>query len=265
MLKYSLALIAFFATTSLACEPLCRHGVAQAFAEYYKPVVTMAVDELREPLIASMHRATMPEELDHTLPPGPLQAGAEKAANLALDNFISQATARSLENGIYSVMFSENTEYQPFKGDCNAPPRRLTRNMPRKGESWTLEECEKMDYICGNPPSICHFLDQIKARIVKEIKRQLSEHAKSDNGLLIRGIAKNLREHVGAVMAEFGAGSAMDDPLTVNLLGAYVSNAVRAVDIWADQDIPQLCNKPTFNDVCNGWDDKIKPEILKWP
>ncbi|KAG0174454.1 hypothetical protein DFQ28_006476 [Apophysomyces sp. BC1034] len=266
MLKKSIALLALFATTAFACEPTCRHGVANAFAGYYGPVIRLAVDDLRAPLVASLHRAVVPEELEQTLPSGPLRLGAEKAVESALDNFITQASGRPLETGIYNVMFSEKTEYQPFKGDCNASPRRLTRNMPRIGESWTMEECEKMDYICGNPPSICYFLDEIKNRIVKNIQKQLKEYSSSsDNAILLRGLANSLRQHVGEVMAEFGAGSAMDDPLTVRLLNAYLSNAVGALDAWLQTDVEKLCKKPQHEAACNGFDPAIKIEILKWP
>lgn len=139
------------------CEPQCRKGVAHAFAEFYTPVVQLAVDGLQDTFSSTLFNVTVPQHLSAFVPEDALTASVLGDLSETLKLFVDQATGKPLQDGIFAVMFSEA---DPFKGDCNHP-RRLTRNMPPPGESWTREECEKMDYICGNPPSICHFLPMV--------------------------------------------------------------------------------------------------------
>lgn len=66
-------------------------------------------------------------------------------------------------------------------------------------------------------------------------------------------------------MSEYGAGSMLDDPSVTNLINNLVSNAVRSLDIWAAVHVKELCTRPDQKETCDGWDEEIIPEILKWP
>lgn len=144
MLKSALALLFTLAVTTpttLACEPECRHGVAAAFAEHYVPVVQVAVNDLSNTFASTLFNAnaTLPDHVATVVPEQTLRSSLTTSLSDTLGLFVEEATGKKLESGIFSVMFSEQ---DPFKGDCNAPPRRLTRNMPPAGESWTREECK---------------------------------------------------------------------------------------------------------------------------
>lgn len=122
-----------------------------------------------------------------------------------------------------------------------------------------------MDYICGNPPSICHFLDDIKQRIVGRVRSQLESYATSDSGFLVRNVVQTIKESVRGVLSQYGAGSMVDDPSMTQFVERLISNAVRTLDVWVSVDVRDLCTKPDHQEICNGWDEEIIPEILKWP
>ncbi|KAI7876929.1 hypothetical protein K492DRAFT_172122 [Lichtheimia hyalospora FSU 10163] len=267
MLKSALALLLTLAVTTpttLACEPECRHGVAAAFAEQYVPVVQVAVNDLSNTFASTLFNAnaTLPNHVAAVVPEQTLRSSLTTSLSDTLSLFVDEATGKKLESGIFSVMFSEE---DPFKGDCNAPPRRLTRNMPPAGESWTREECEKMDYICGNPPSICHFLPQVKERIVKRIRSQLEDYATFDNGFLVRNVVQTVKQTTHGVLSHYGAGSMVNDPSVTTYVNALVSNAIQSLDVWATVHVKQLCDRTEHDQACNSWDEQIIPEILKWP
>ncbi|CAJ0836440.1 10078_t:CDS:2 [Entrophospora sp. SA101] len=47
--------------------------------------------------------------------------------------------------------------------------------QPPPGVPWKESDCEKQDYICGNPPAICHFMNSIvKPRNIKNVIGSLS-------------------------------------------------------------------------------------------
>lgn len=129
---------AALASTSLACEPECRRGLAADFAKHYGPVVQLAVDQLQDSFASDVTNATLPSSIYTMLPENVLQSKLTEQLSTTLGNFVEEATGKDLTSGIFSVMFAEE---KPFKGDCNHPAR-LTRKMPPPGESWTREECK---------------------------------------------------------------------------------------------------------------------------
>ncbi|KAI9321552.1 hypothetical protein BX666DRAFT_1903559 [Dichotomocladium elegans] len=259
--KSTLTVLATMAVAALACEPECRHGVAHAFAENYVPVVRIAVDDLRDTFTSSLFNATFPAHVAAIVPEPVLRNSVSASISETLDVFVDKATGSTLESGIFSVMFSEE---KPFKGDCNNPPR-LTRKMPPAGESWTLEECAKMDYICGNPPSVCYFIDEIKQRINRRIITQLQGYANHDSGELVQSIIQAVKQTTHAVMYQYGAGSMIDDPRVTMYIDILTSNAIESLDIWASKELLDICVTEKYDHACNSWTEDIKPEILKWP
>ncbi|KAG0179854.1 hypothetical protein DFQ28_001932 [Apophysomyces sp. BC1034] len=137
MVKISVLLLAF-TTSVFACEPLCRKGLAQAFAEHYAPVIQLAVDSIQAPLTEAYAKAPVPPQLQLLAPENAFRETVKNDLQNALQHFVIEAAGRPLEDGIYQVMFAEEN---PFKGDCNNP-KRLDRKMPPTGESWTREECK---------------------------------------------------------------------------------------------------------------------------
>ncbi|KAI8066336.1 hypothetical protein BC940DRAFT_65185 [Gongronella butleri] len=263
LLKKGFCALALFSTLALGCEPECRRGVAKAFADVYAPVVKDTVTQLREELRSNLFANTpLPEQIANVVPESDLKEQVLAVVSSTLDEFSNRATDKPLAQGIFSVMFAED---KPFKGDCNHP-RRLTRNMPPAGESWTLEECEKMDYICGNPPSICYHLKMVKERVIGRIKTQLTDHATFDDGLLVHSLVSAIKRSVHTVLTHYGAGSMADNMHVMDYANKLVSNGIRVLDGWINTDVKQLCDGNTAQSShCVGWDAEIKKEILKWP
>ncbi|KAG0058162.1 hypothetical protein BGZ90_005098 [Linnemannia elongata] len=71
-----------------------------------------------------------------------------------------------------------------------------------------------MDYICGNPPSICHFLPMIKTRIERKLAEQLETTIGGSSGIVGGGISEN------------GGGSADEADVYANFLGPALSKIV---------------------------------------
>ncbi|KAI8994943.1 hypothetical protein BDB01DRAFT_774698 [Pilobolus umbonatus] len=262
MMWKSIYSLLFIATGILACEMPCRRGVSKAFGEFYTPVVQATVDNLQTHLVQSITQVTIPAKITNNVESTELLHSVTVAINSSLSDFVSTATSEDrLAQGIYQVIFNEEL---PYKGDCNHP-KRLTRTMPPPGESWTMEECQKMDYRCGNPPSICHFLDDVKRRAIGRIRRQLTEYASFDNGLLVRNLVRKLRKSVHDSLASHGVGRLIEDNVTELYISKIVTSVIKSLDIWVEQDVKQICNTPEQDELCNSWDDEINVEILKYP
>ncbi|ORX62014.1 hypothetical protein DM01DRAFT_1315334 [Hesseltinella vesiculosa] len=264
LLKKGLCVVALFSSLTFACEPECRRGVARAFSDFYAPVVKDTVSQLQTTLRSSLFDGNpLPEQVSNVVPEKDLKDQVLAVVSNTLDEFGNRVAEKPLQQGIFSVMFSEK---DPFKGDCNRPPRRLTRNMPPAGESWTLEECAKMDFICGNPPSICYHLEMVKERIIGRIKSQLTDHATFDDGLLVHSLVQGIKRSVHTVLTHYGAGSMADNVHVMDYANGLVSNTIRSLNLWINNDVKSLCDGSTSQSShCTGWDSEIKTEILRWP
>ncbi|KAG0756679.1 hypothetical protein G6F21_010767 [Rhizopus arrhizus] len=248
--------------TVFGCEMDCRRGVSQNFADYYTPVVQMSVDSLESQLTSSLQKVKIPTKITDQVPSTELTQDMQNAIHSSLQNFVKVATSKPrLAEGFYQVIFNEEL---PYKGDCNNP-KRLTRKMPPPGESWTIEECEKMDYRCGNPPSICHFLDEVKQRCIGRMRKQLGEYASFDSGILVRSLVKDTRRSIYSTLANHGVGQLSEDKSVETFVARLVTTIVGALNKWVAVDVANLCETPGQEDACNKWDNEIKKEILKWP
>ncbi|KAI8981663.1 hypothetical protein BDF20DRAFT_817399 [Mycotypha africana] len=260
--KIVLFVAASFTSVVLACEMDCRRGVSKGFAEFYTPVVRDIVDNLNSQLTKSIAKVTVPSIITNEVDKSELLEDLETSIESSLESFITVATSQSkLAEGFYQVIFNEEL---PYKGDCNNP-KRLTRKMPPAGESWTLEECQKMDYRCGNPPSICHFLDDVKQRCIGRMRRQLTEHASYDNGALVRTLVRDTRKSIYGTLSNNAVGKLTEDTQVDNYITKVISAIIQTLDYWVTDDVRHLCEKPSQTELCNSWDDEIKKEILKWP
>ncbi|KAI9250268.1 hypothetical protein BY458DRAFT_524866 [Sporodiniella umbellata] len=260
MLAKTIGILLALTTATLACEMDCRRGVSDNFATYYTPVVQMAVDSLETRLVSSMQNVKLPGKIE--VPRSEVVGGIEAAIHTSLQSFVKTATSKpKLAEGFYQVIFNEEL---PYKGDCNNP-KRVDRKMPPKGESWTLDECERMDYRCGNPPSICHFLDEVKGRCVGRMRKQLSGYASPENGDLTKSLVKDTRRSIYNTLANNGVGQLSEDKSVEAYVAKLVSAIVSTLDKWVAHDVSNLCDTPDQEKACNEWDHDIKLEILKWP
>lgn len=245
-----------------ACEMDCRRGVSRNFAGFYVPVIKDSITDLHSQLTKSIEKVPVPGAITSQLEKSELLEDIEESIETSLNEFVALATSQSkLAEGFYQVIFNEEL---PYKGDCNHP-KRLTRNMPPKGESWTMDECRKMDYRCGNPPSICYFLEDVKQRCIGRMRRQLTEYASFDNGALVKSLVRDTRKSIYGTLSNNGVGKLSENNQVESYIAKLVSATIRTLDIWVADDVRQLCEKPSQKELCNSWDEEIRLEILKWP
>ncbi|KAF9933381.1 hypothetical protein BGZ65_004151 [Modicella reniformis] len=153
--------VALFAPSAHACERECQVNVSRAFADKYEVLsnnyFTILSDKVQESLFDGIPSVTL------------TYTEKENVLSRFQDWIVSAQTA--WDSTVFQTVFDTIFKDEPkFKGDCNHPHRVI---QPRRGVNWTMSDCHKMDYICGNPPSICHFMPMIKTRIVNKLKFQL--------------------------------------------------------------------------------------------
>ncbi|KAG0339078.1 hypothetical protein BG004_006968 [Podila humilis] len=159
-----LPLLVFAISFAEACERQCQVNVSHAFAEKYQFLSTQYFTLLD---------TRLQQSLFYGLPAVESLMTAEETT-LTFDR-LSQAVNRaqhSWDLTLFLAIFDSIFLDEPkFKGDCSDPFRVV---QPILGVNWTMEDCHSMNYICGNPPSICHFLPMIKTRILAKLKKQLA-------------------------------------------------------------------------------------------
>ncbi|KAF9542065.1 hypothetical protein EC957_002358 [Mortierella hygrophila] len=161
--------MALFAPSVLACERECQVNVSHAFADKYD-------------LISKTYYSFLGDRVEKSLfygvPEQALSAAEVTATIKTIKDSIDQAEA-AWSKTIFPTIFDTIFKDEPkFKGDCNHPHRVI---QPPRGVNWTMPDCHNMDYICGNPPSICHFMPMIKTRIVKKLTLQLQARVDGDD------------------------------------------------------------------------------------
>ncbi|KAF9309978.1 hypothetical protein BG003_009068 [Podila horticola] len=161
-------LLLLLPSSSYACERACQVNVSHAFADKYQLLsthyFTLLDTRIQASFLYGLPTALMTQqETDHTF--SRLSVAVTRAQN---------SWDLSLFRSIFDTIFVDEPT---FMGDCNDPHR---VDQPPIGVNWTMSDCHLMDYICGNPPSICHFMPMIKTRIVRKLKGQLA--SKMDGG-----------------------------------------------------------------------------------
>ncbi|KAF9578605.1 hypothetical protein BGW38_005512 [Lunasporangiospora selenospora] len=144
-----------------ACERECQVNVSHAFADKYE-------------VLSRNYYTTISTKIDSSLlygvPEGTLTAQEQASAKQAITTAVSQASD-AWSTSIFRTVFDSIFKDEPkFKGDCNNPKRVI---QPPRGVWWKMTDCNEMDYICGNPPSICHFMPMIKSRTTQKLSYQL--------------------------------------------------------------------------------------------
>ncbi|KAG0203235.1 hypothetical protein BGX28_004417 [Mortierella sp. GBA30] len=165
------SLLLTFAPCSVqACERECQVNVTRAFADKYQE-------------LSSIYYTLLSQKVDETLFYGiPIDTVLEPVGSKDAVKLIQDSVTRA-ENAwdvtIFQTVFDTIFKDEPkFKGDCNQPHR---VNQPPRGVNWTISDCHNMDYICGNPPSICHFMPMIKTRIRNKMISLLQSRVSGDD------------------------------------------------------------------------------------
>ncbi|KAG0316779.1 hypothetical protein BGZ97_006391 [Linnemannia gamsii] len=161
--------MALFAPSVLACERECQVNVSHAFADKYELISNTYYTFLNDRVEKSLFYGVPDQTLTGTEVNTVIKAIKDSVEQAKL------AWAKTIFPTIFDTIFKDEPK---FKGDCNHPHRVV---QPPLGVNWIMSDCHNMDYICGNPPSICHFMPMIKTRIVKKLTLQLQARVDGDD------------------------------------------------------------------------------------
>ncbi|CAO3574225.1 unnamed protein product [Mortierella alpina] len=230
--------LTFMPSLAQACEHECQVNVSHAFADKYQ--------QLSSNYFTLLSRRVQ-DQIFHGVPiqtVGPL----DKDNAIKLIHDAVTRAQNSWDVTIYPTVY--NTIFidkPPFKGDCNSPYR---VQQPPPGVNWTMSDCHKMDYICGNPPSICHFMPMIKARIIKKLVAELKARVGGvDSDLYINF----LRPAVDTLLMQEDKFSPFQVALRGNL-NQVLESFQDVTDSFANED-----------QWSHDWDMEIKTLLLTFP
>ncbi|RGB37200.1 hypothetical protein C1646_695436 [Rhizophagus diaphanus] len=173
-MKFSPIFIIIFITTFLfdknqACEQSCRDGISLAFCNSYTQEWNPLFDTLGNNLTNNIYNGLDVNVVNQV----------KNLVDTAILNQVNKSRTEFSNNCKDIVEDSIFSKDPKFKGQCQKPLKVI---QPKPGVNWTLSDCEQQDYICGNPPSICHFMNEhVKPRNVESLKESLNDHV-SDNG-----------------------------------------------------------------------------------
>ena len=239
--------ILFTAAPIRACEQSCRDGISLAFCNSYAQEWQPLFDNFSKSLTTNLYNGTS-DGNDQVI--NAVNTSVSKQVNKLQTDF-----TRSCPSIVQDSIFSHEPK---FKGQCQKPLRVI---QPKPGVNWTLSDCQNQDYICGNPPSICHFMDQIvKPRNVKLLKESLSSHASADGDFTstITLVIEDAVTRSGA----FG-----NDTSKLNsFMGTITKNLRTELDQFDKDFNDNFCfTKSDSTTSCDKYDDGIKSLLLSFP
>jgi len=232
------AILLTFSSSSYACEIDCQVGVSKAFGDKYGPVYNTLFTSYWTPTTDIFKYSN---DSVGTLDKAAVNAAVSSAAAALGTDFAS-----SLSKTIQYAIFDKHV-YRPFLGDCNNPFR---VTQPPVGVNWTMDDCNKMDYLCGNPPAICHFFDEVKLRNYGYIWASLRGNCAGPYHSKLYAVAK----------AEV-AKQITDATTAASVLAVVDKNIIGALLAFSDDCHSKFCAGTS----CNAWDNDIKLLLLSYP
>lgn len=236
----AISVLLFSVVPTNACEQSCRTGISLAFGDNY----SIEVDKLFP---------TLEDNLKDNLLKG-FSGSVSSSTKSAFNKIIEDETDKckhAFTGGFAKLIEDSIFNQSPqFKGQCQHP---LRVNQPPPGVAWTMEDCEKQDYICGNPPAVCHYMDQyVKPRNVKNVNESLNDRL-SPNGSCFSSLVKNL-----IISAAKSNIKAIDLPEFVKIIEDNIKVQYSDFVNYFKQN---FCNGTT----CDKYDHDIKVKLLSYP
>jgi len=231
-----------------ACEKACRVGISTSFSNAYKKELKVFFDEL-----ASSINIYLFDNVDlstFTTNPDTKSEQFKTDIRTAIDSEVSHLYDNSTDtfpDMIENAIFEQDPK---FKGQCQHPYR---VDQPPDGVRWKDEDCVKMDYICGNPPSICHHMDSIvKPRNVLNVKNLI------ESDCLTAGPFEN--DLVDTVVSASRA-KGLSSTNSQKFGEATRPNIRTQLKTFANDVKENFCS----NNNCEQYDAQIKHELLGYP
>ncbi|CAG8600042.1 3220_t:CDS:1 [Ambispora leptoticha] len=245
LLLVSFSSILFNVDLINGCEKTCRVGISTTFAEKYSNVTSPLwqdfFNDLESTALENINLENYVQSDDAAPITNKLITTLKNHAQELETNFDAQ-----LPTIIEDAIFRQQPQ---FRGDCNHPFR---VKQPKPPKIWKMSDCEKMDYICGNPPSICHFLPMIKERNVRTIKTALEEASTKGEFLNVLTLAVN------DTLTRTGAFTEKD---FTTLLTTVKSNIESRLGEFYQKYNEEFCKETS----CDQFDLEIKTQLLTYP
>lgn len=251
--KFDAVLALFFASAFLlainpvqACESSCQNGISKAFSDAY----SKEIDKIFSKYVTDLTDSS--SLFDGVKVHTKLKIKIKEAISTAVTNQKNNFEG-SLADLAKNSIFNEKPQ---FKGQCQHP---LRVKQPPAGVNWTLTDCKNQDYICGNPPAICHFMNQIvKPRIVKNINTDFKSLVSSNkfSGTIKEGIKS-------AAISQGLSGNDLD-----TVVNGVSSNADDTLPGFQNDFVAGFCSAikgKKDKTTCDKYDDNIKSLLLSFP
>ncbi|CAG8589241.1 7142_t:CDS:1 [Paraglomus brasilianum] len=230
-----------FLSSTKACEQPCRDGVSAAFSEKYKLELEPLFDAFKTDIVSNALTG-----VDMTKFSATIGTDVTNAISLTADTVRAKFFS-SLSSFAMDAIFSQQPK---FMGDCNHP-KRVTQ--PPAGVAWKPSDCVAMDYICGNPPSICHHLDIVKARVIGTINFGLAFNA-TGSGPYIKAFTQ-----AAADAATAGGASTSDvNTFLIPTVGVNIANSLLKL-------VQSVATGFCVGTSCNKYDAEISTLLLSYP
>lgn len=251
--KFDAVLVLFFASAFLlainpvqACESSCQNGISKAFSDAY----TKEIDKIFSKYVTDLTNSN--SLFDGVKVHTKLKIKINEAITAAVanqKNNFEDTLADLAKNSIFN-------EKPQFKGQCQHP---LRVKQPPAGVNWTLADCKNQDYICGNPPAICHFMDDIvKPRIVKDVNSDFKTRVSSNDFM---GAIKE-----GIKSAATGQGlSGKDLDTVVNGVSSNVESTLPGFESDFGAKFCSPIKGKKNKTTCDKYDSDIKSLLLSFP
>nr|CAG8600660.1 220_t:CDS:1 [Entrophospora candida] len=243
ILAASAVLLLFTATSVNACEQSCRDGISHAFADKYALEIAPKFDSFSTSVNKNIFKKFNVTDFVASSKVKKLKAGVLSALTKKIPT-LKTSFITSLAPLIQRAIFEQKPK---FKGQCQVP---LKVTQPPPNVAWTESDCTNQDYICGNPPAICHFMNTIvKPRNVKNVIELLS----SKEGPFFNTLNSEIKRVTAKFVTNKNKLNGLNNALAKNLKG-LLARFVK--DFKAT-----FCSGTT----CDKYDEEIKKLLLSFP
>jgi hypothetical protein len=232
-------------STVNACEESCRVGISKAFSDKYTIELSPRFKLFNNDINSKIFNKIQLNKFMSSNKVSPFKKQVLKDLKPAIA-VLSKNFGKLLTNLVKDAIFNQEPK---FKGQCQNP---LKVVQPPVGTPWDPSDCVKQDYICGNPPAICHFMDEIvKPRNVNNVRNLLKTKAQK-NGEFFRALIKVIKKST-LKFANKGKATGLDKLLTTNI------NA--RLNVFSKEFSISFCKGTT----CDKYDAEIENILLSFP
>ncbi|CAG8805243.1 42325_t:CDS:1 [Gigaspora margarita] len=226
-----------------SCEQPCRDGISNAFTDKWKGEVTPIFQKFRANVTAYLYYGMSLDKISD-----------DKKVIDQVTRELATEVYNDVNNFTDTFIFNMNQTIQTaifvvspaFLGDCK---HQVTQ--PPKNVNWTMKDCVAMDFICGNPPSICHFFDTAKQKCFNLLSQNITNNSTPD-GDYIKAIQASVKTIAKKYSLTSDGTQFLNDSVTKNVQSSL-------------DGFPTKYSTGFCPDGCPKFDQEIKNLLLSFP